>query len=180
MNSSSNSHNYAEGKWTSCSPKNGTPELGNIYQLNYNLENLDKSLMELKQAVPSKHLKYLRIAMKKMIKDSLYENNMSLFDNSVNNFKDYSNTKIKKVYNGIKTEFIDKSSRNYNYKIINEGKNGKVFTVIPGKFTLSFSLAIEIYKTIFKKMPKTKKKINKRQLINKKIISISKHNILWN
>ena len=105
----------------------------------------------------------------------------NLFNSIIkNNFKDYSNTKIKKVYNGIKTEFIDKSSRNYNYKIINEGKNGKVFTVIPGKFTLSFSLAIEIYKTIFKKMPKTKKKINKRQLINKKIISISKHNILWN
>jgi len=52
MNSSSNSHNYAEGKYntdgklTSCSPKNGTHELGNINQLNDNynefLSNNDK------------------------------------------------------------------------------------------------------------------------------------------
>lgn len=95
------------------------------------------------------------------------------------NFKDYSKVKYKKIYNGIKTEFIDKSSRNYNYKIICDEKNKGVYTVIPGKFTLSFSLAVELYKLIFKKAPRKKKYIKKKKLYKENLISISKHNILW-
>ena len=95
------------------------------------------------------------------------------------NFKDYSNVKYKKIYNGVKTEYIDKGSRNYNYKILSEEKNKGVYTVIPGKFTLSFSLAVEMYKLIFKKAPRQKKHIKKNKLYKDTLISISKHNILW-
>lgn len=95
------------------------------------------------------------------------------------NFKEYPKVKYKKIYNGVKTEFIDKSLRNYNYKIISEDKNKSVYTVIPGKFTLSFSLAVEIYKLIFKKTPREKNYIKKKKLYKENLISISKHNILW-
>ena len=97
-----------------------------------------------------------------------------------NNFSDLSKTQHKKIYNGIKTEFIDKQSRNYNYKIIEEDKNRKVYSVIPGKFTLSFSLAIDLYRKLFRKFPKKKSKIikSKSKYINR--ITISKHNLLWN
>ena len=67
-----------------------------------------------------------------------------------------------------------------NYKIIEEDGNGKVYSVIPGKFTLSFSLAIDLYRKLFNKFPKKKSKIIRTKSKHIKRISISKHNLLWN
>jgi len=55
-------------------------------------------------------------------------------------------------YNGIKSEITFKNQeRGYLYHIIENEKN--VWSLIPGKFTLSFSMAIEFYRRVFNTNP---------------------------
>jgi hypothetical protein len=56
-------------------------------------------------------------------------------------------------YTGKKSEIIldDKDSRNYLYHIININDN--VWGIIPGKFTLAFSIAPEFYRRVYKHNP---------------------------
>lgn len=62
------------------------------------------------------------------------------------------------TYNGIKSEVTIKNQpRNYLYHIL-EIKNN-VWGIIPGKFTLGFSIAPEFYRRVYKKNPK-------KQLVN--------------
>ena len=56
-------------------------------------------------------------------------------------------------YTGIKTEISFKNQpRGYLYNIVNIDKD--VWALIPGKFTLAFSMAPEFYRRIYKKNPK--------------------------
>ena len=56
-------------------------------------------------------------------------------------------------YHGIKTEITFKNQeRGYLYNIINNSEN--VWSLIPGKFTLAFSMAPEFYRRVFNKNPK--------------------------
>jgi len=55
-------------------------------------------------------------------------------------------------YNGIKSEITFKNQpRGYLYQIVNLDKN--IWALIPGKFTLAFSMAPEFYRTIYNKNP---------------------------
>jgi len=65
------------------------------------------------------------------------------------------------VYFSHKTESIPKSGeRNYQYNIndLNDG----LYEILPGKFSLGFSLAVNIYKEITGKIPEKKCKINQQ------------------
>lgn len=56
-------------------------------------------------------------------------------------------------YNGIKTEIIFKNEpRGYLYHIVN--LNDNIWAIVPGKFTLAFSMAPEFYRRVYKKNPK--------------------------
>ena len=56
-------------------------------------------------------------------------------------------------YNGKKTEITFKNAdRGYLYHIVNNSEN--IWSLIPGKFTLAFSMAPEFYRRVFKKNPK--------------------------
>ena len=60
--------------------------------------------------------------------------------------------KVLHKYNGIKAEIIIKNQpRNYLYHILDIDEN--VYGIIPGKFTLGFSIAPEFYRKIYKKNP---------------------------
>jgi hypothetical protein len=55
-------------------------------------------------------------------------------------------------YIGVKTEITFKNQpRGYLYHIVNTGDG--LWAVIPGKFTLAFSLAPEFYRRVYKKNP---------------------------
>lgn len=57
------------------------------------------------------------------------------------------------TYNGIKNEITLKDQpRNYLYHILELQKN--VWSIIPGKFTLGFSIAPEFYRRVYKKNPR--------------------------
>ena len=61
--------------------------------------------------------------------------------------------KVLHKYNGIKSEITVKNQpRNYLYHILNIEKD--VWGIIPGKFTLGFSIAPEFYRRVYKKNPK--------------------------
>jgi hypothetical protein len=63
------------------------------------------------------------------------------------------NLKVLKKYNGVKCEFIIKGEpRNYLYHIKEIENN--VWMVIPGKFTLGFSIGPEFYRKVYNKNPK--------------------------
>ena len=63
--------------------------------------------------------------------------------------------KIVKKYVGIKNEVsIHNDNRNYLFHINKVKKYQNVWSVIPGKFTLAFSLAPEFYRIIYKKNPR--------------------------
>jgi len=87
-------------------------------------------------------------------------------------FYKYNKKKLKKIYTGVKTEYSDDKNRNYNFAIINEKKN--IYNIIPGKFTLAFSLATKIYREIT-----NKKSIRRLAFNNNKIkdvyVNIPKH-----
>lgn len=63
------------------------------------------------------------------------------------------NMEVLHKYNGIKSEIIFKNQpRNYQYHILEINKN--VWGIIPGKFTLGFSIAPEFYRRVYHKNPK--------------------------
>ena len=83
-------------------------------------------------------------------------------------FPKLNNIKLSKIYWGTKTELIkDNASRNYQFSI-NEEKAGLWF-VIPGKFSLIFSLAIEFHRQIKRKSPRINMQ-NSNEAIDSKII----------
>ena len=49
---------------------------------------------------------------------------------------------------------LRKENRNYLFHINSSSKYKNVWSVIPGKFTLAFSMAPEFYRIIYKKNPK--------------------------
>ena len=78
------------------------------------------------------------------------------FDFMINEHKK-QNSKIEvvKKYMGVKNEVsIKKENRNYLFHIDKVSKYQNVWSVIPGKFSLAFSLAPEFYRLIYKKNPK--------------------------
>jgi len=57
------------------------------------------------------------------------------------------------IYNGYKNEILFKNQdRNYLFHIVPAGAN--TWAVVPGKFTLGFSLAVEFYRRIYKRNPR--------------------------
>jgi len=65
------------------------------------------------------------------------------------------NIEILKKYVGIKNEIISRGeNRNYIFHINQDDKNKNIWSVIPGKFTLAFSIAPEFYRILYKKNPK--------------------------
>ena len=70
---------------------------------------------------------------------------------------------ILKKYVGIKNEIISKDEeRNYIFHIKKDKLKENVWSIIPGKFTLAFSIAPEFYRLIYKKNPKKFFKTNVR------------------
>ena len=70
---------------------------------------------------------------------------------------------ILKKYIGIKNEIISKDEeRNYIFHIKKDKFKENVWSIIPGKFTLAFSIAPEFYRLIYKKNPKKFFKTNAR------------------
>jgi len=60
-----------------------------------------------------------------------------------------------KKYVGMKNEVsMNNENRNYLFHINRASKYNNVWSIIPGKFTLAFSLAPEFYRIIYKKNPK--------------------------
>jgi hypothetical protein len=65
------------------------------------------------------------------------------------------NLNVLEKYIGEKNEITFlKQDRNYLYHINNSGKLRNVWTIVPGKFTLAFSLAPEFYRRVYSKNPK--------------------------
>jgi len=78
------------------------------------------------------------------------------FEYMINEHKK-ANPKIEVLqkYVGIKNEIISKGeTRNYIFHINQEKNNKNIWSVIPGKFTLAFSIAPEFYRLVYKKNPK--------------------------
>ena len=68
-----------------------------------------------------------------------------------------SNIEVLQKYVGIKNEILNKSEgedRNYLFHINESDKFKNVWSIIPGKFTLAFSLAPEFFRKIYKRNPK--------------------------
>lgn len=77
-------------------------------------------------------------------------------------------------YIGVKTEITFKNQpRGYLYHIVNTDEN--IWAVIPGKFTLSFSMAPEFYRRVYKKNPKK----NFKTLISKQNSNNNVSNTVW-
>jgi len=69
--------------------------------------------------------------------------------------KQNSNIEVQKKYVGVKSEVhLKKENRNYLFHIDKVSKYENVWSVIPGKFTLAFSLAPEFYRIVYKKNPR--------------------------
>ncbi len=69
--------------------------------------------------------------------------------------KQNSEIEVVKKYVGVKNEVsIKDENRNYLFHINKVSKFSNVWSVIPGKFTLVFSLAPEFYRKVYKKNPK--------------------------
>ena len=65
------------------------------------------------------------------------------------------NIEILEKYVGIKNEISSKKeNRNYLFHINSSSRHKNVWSVIPGKFTLAFSMAPEFYRIVYKKNPK--------------------------
>jgi hypothetical protein len=85
----------------------------------------------------------------------LYKNLIQLAKNTFGEKKKYK----RHLYFGIKNEVINKAKRNYIYTI-KEVEKG-VYYINPGKFSLSFSLAINTYKKIIGHYPNPSIETNK-------------------
>ena len=65
------------------------------------------------------------------------------------------NLDILEKYVGVKNEIISKGeSRNYIFHINQDHENKNIWSIIPGKFTLAFSLAPEFYRLVYNKNPR--------------------------
>ena len=63
--------------------------------------------------------------------------------------------KVLTKYVGIKNEISQKKeNRNYLFHINLSKKYKNVWSIIPGKFTLAFSMAPEFYRMVYKKNPR--------------------------
>ena len=63
--------------------------------------------------------------------------------------------KVLEKYVGVKNEIISRGeSRNYIFHINQDPDDKNLWSVIPGKFTLAFSIAPEFYRLIYKKILK--------------------------
>ena len=74
-----------------------------------------------------------------------------------------SNIEVLEKYVGIKNEILNKGKgedRNYLFHITESDKFKNVWSIIPGKFTLAFSLAPEFFRKIYKRNPKKHFKIS--------------------
>ena len=78
------------------------------------------------------------------------------FDFMINEHKKLNpGIEILEKYIGVKNEiFQKKENRNYLFHINPSRKYKNVWSVIPGKFTLAFSMAPEFYRIIYKKNPR--------------------------
>ena len=78
------------------------------------------------------------------------------FDFMINEHKKLNpKMEVLEKYIGIKNEvFAKKENRNYLFHINPSKKYKNVWSVIPGKFTLAFSVAPEFYRIVYKKNPK--------------------------
>ena len=78
------------------------------------------------------------------------------FDFMINQHKKQnSEIEVVKQYVGIKNEVsLNNENRNYLFHIDSVSKYQNVWSVVPGKFTLVFSLAPEFYRIVYKKNPK--------------------------
>jgi len=78
------------------------------------------------------------------------------FDFMINEHKKLNpGIEILEKYIGVKNEiFQKKENRNYLFHINPSRKYKNVWSVIPGKFTLVFSMAPEFYRTVYKKNPR--------------------------
>jgi len=78
------------------------------------------------------------------------------FDFMVNEHKKINkDIEILQKYIGIKNEVSKRNeNRNYLFHINSSKKYKNVWSVIPGKFTLAFSMAPEFYRLVYKKNPK--------------------------
>ena len=87
-------------------------------------------------------------------KIAIEESGRKLKTMAKNTFPQIKDAEISEVYYGIKNEIIStKAKRNYLYNIIELEKN--ILTVVPGKFSLAFSLAVNTYKKILGHYPNT-------------------------
>ncbi|MDC3030208.1 FAD-dependent oxidoreductase [Candidatus Pelagibacter sp.] len=95
----------------------------------------------------------------------IFQNNCKAF------FKNIDKVKFKEIYFGKKVEYSTKDRRNYHYKIFD--LSNKQFAVLPGKFSMAFSLAVNVYKKFNNTNPP--KTINKNLNLDNKNISENKH-----
>ena len=95
----------------------------------------------------------------------IFQKNCKLF------FKDIDKVKFKEIYFGKKVEYAIEDQRNYHYQIFDISK--KQFAVLPGKFSMAFSLAVNIYKKFNKTNPPST--INKDLNLDNRDISENKH-----
>lgn len=86
-------------------------------------------------------------------------------------FKNIEGVKFKEIYFGKKVEYSIKDERNYHYRIFDLSK--KQFAVLPGKFSMAFSLAVSIYKKFNNEDPP--KTVIKDFNLKNQIISENKH-----
>lgn len=88
------------------------------------------------------------------------------------NFVNFKKSCLVGLYSGLKTEYVKKDGdRHYEFKIHEKEKNH--FLVVPGKFTLCFSLASQILKIILKK--NNSKIIKTSKLKKNKVINYPLH-----
>ena len=79
-------------------------------------------------------------------------------------------------YIGIKTELLFKDQdRSYIYSIIQHGDEG-IWTLVPGKFSLAFSMAVEFYRKVSMRNPTKNLKItNEENILLGNKINVSPH-----
>ena len=80
-------------------------------------------------------------------------------------------------YIGEKNEITFKGEdRNYLYHIHDSNKYSNVWSIIPGKFTLAFSLAPEFYRRVYKRNPR---KVFKTQTEIRKYSAFVANTVWW-
>ena len=100
------------------------------------------------------------------------DNVLKIFQNNCKSFfKNLDKVRFKEIYFGKKVEYSAKEQRNYHYKIFDLSK--KQFAVLPGKFSMAFSLAVDLYKKLNNSNPP--KNIKRDLNLDNKNISNNKH-----